>query len=382
MDVKNARVQQYVAYWRNAVTNTWTELGVTRTGTPEFGGKGAYVNLEDADQFFGRVASEKVGWDVMCKITLLEVDYASLYGRLLAGQAEQVVDGANRALDFDTVPTNMTRDVAGELRLVPLRAAAGDLSEAITIWKTAPQIDLRLIGDRTKYQSIDVEFFAYPDPTRSRAGYPLSAGYFRIGDPNAVATNPTTIGYVAGNVPVAPYISTPAASLKQGDQKQFFAFGAWHADAAGKTMLVNNVGGYTASDTSIDYDSKAVSGEDYTGKYARIGTEIVYIVLDNMSSGVAGTLTVKRAARFTVAASMSDSDTITVQDDASLAVINITERAVHASSAPNIATIGNSASGSTPFGNKGLVSHVSAGSANMTATVGPTTSEQLIITAL
>ena len=134
MDVNNTRLQSYIAYWRSVQTNTFVELGITKVGTPEFGAKGAYVNLDDADAFFGRIASQKTGWEVMCKITLQEISYAELYSRILQGQTGLVIDGVKKAYDGDTSPVNMTRDISGELRLIPLSAPAGDLSECITMW--------------------------------------------------------------------------------------------------------------------------------------------------------------------------------------------------------------------------------------------------------
>jgi uncharacterized protein YjdB len=79
---------------------------------------------------------------------------------------------------------------------------------------------------------------------------------------------------------------------------------------------------------------------------------------------------------------MADNDTITVQNPDSIAILPVTERATFASSAPAVATVGNASStGSLPFGDKGLVTHVSAGTTNITATVGLTVSQALVTTA-
>lgn len=380
MNVNNTRLQQYVTYWRSAQTNSFVELGITETGTPEFGAKGEYVNLEDADQFFGRIASQKVGWTVTCRIVFKEVSYADLYSRILQGQTDAIVDGVRKAYDGDTVPLNMNRDVAGELRLVPLGAAAGDLSEAITLWKAAPQIDLKLAGDRTKYQTVETEFMAYPDPTRSRAGYPLSASYFRLGDPLAIASDPDFIGAVFGERPTAPYKHTPGMTIDSNDSKKTFWYGAWCSDAT-TTVAINNVGGYTATDTALVYNNKSVSGESLTGKYLRIGTERVYVTLDTQGTSTTGTLTVVRAALFSTAAAISDAATCTVQEPNSIAVLPVTDRASFASTVPADATVGNSLStGSLVFGDKGLVTWVSSGSTDITATIGATVSKPLTVT--
>jgi hypothetical protein len=382
MNVNNARSQQYVAYWKSAQTNTFTELGITQTGTPEFSAKGEYVNLEDADQFFGRIASKRVGWTVSVRIIFKEVSYAELYARILKGQVSEIVDGVMRAYDGDTVPSDMNRDVAGELRLVPLGAPSGDLSECITIWKAAPQLDLKLAGDRTKYQTVETEFLAYPDPSRARVGFPLSAAYFRLGDPRALPADPDYIGAVFGDQPIAPYLHTPAFTLAKGDQKKTFWYGAYRANKAGWTLDVN--GAVTSSATTLTYDNKSQAGESYQGMYLRNATtgECYYVVSDSMSTPTTGTLTIKRKALFSPNAPIADNEVLTVQDPDSIAILPVTERASFASSDPTKATIGNSAStGSYVFGDKGLATHVASGSTNFTATVGSTVSNALVCTA-
>ena len=382
MDVNNTRLQSYIAYWRSVQTNTFVELGITKVGTPEFGAKGAYVNLDDADAFFGRIASQKTGWEVMCKITLQEISYAELYSRILQGQTGLVIDGVKKAYDGDTSPVNMTRDISGELRLIPLAAPAGDLSECITMWKAAPQVDLKLAGDRTKYQTVDVEFMAYPDSTRKRAGFPFSAAYFRLGDPTAIASDPDYIGFTFGDQPVAPYKHTPAFSIDAGDKKKTFAYGAFTANkVAGNTVALNGAIA-TVTQTSVVYQTKTIAGESLTGQYVIVDSEILYVTLDTQSTTTTGTLTVVRAALFSTAATHLTATVCTQQDPLSLAVIPVTDRATFASGTPATATVGDSSStGSLVFGDKGLVTHVAAGTTNVTATIGLTVSKNLVVTA-
>ncbi|MBK7363016.1 MAG: hypothetical protein IPJ01_12030 [Micavibrio sp.] len=380
MDVNNTRLQQYIAYWKSAQTNAFVELGITQVGTPEFSAKGEYVNLEDADQFFGRIASQKVGFGVMTKITFKEVSYADLFARILQGQMAQIVDGVKFAYDGDTVPVNMNRDVAGELRLVPLGAAAGDLSECITLWKAAPQLDLKLAGDRTKYQTVDAEFIAYPDPTRARAGYPLSASYFRLGDPTAIPADPDYIFAVFGDAPVSPYLHTPGFTIAPGDKKKSFWYGAYKAAQAGSTLVAN--GAISATATALVYDGKSVPGESYTGKFIELPTgETVYCTLDTQATNVTGTATIVRAALGSTAAAIADNDVAQMLDSNSIAILPVTDRAQMASSVPGAATVGNSSStGSLVFGDKGLITHVSGPSTtNVTATIGATVSKNLAV---
>lgn len=375
MDVTNARIQQYRVHWfpRNRAISA-QPLGIHATGA-EMNYKGEYVNLEDVDQFFGRVASQKVGFGVSFKIRFYEVSPAEI-AKLLIYQVRQVVDGVKRALDGDTTPVNMNRDVAGQLTLIPLSAPANDLSEAQTLWMAAPMLDIKFASDRTKYQSVEVEFIGYPDPLRSNTDFPYANGYFRIGDPTALETDPDAIGCVIGDEPKAPYIHTPAASIYVGDTKRITWYGAYR-QASANYVLVNSGGGITATATTIPYDNKQVA-VDLTGYYIINGTAAWYIVADSGGTAAAGNLTVVPRALYSIAASKADNAQLDVVDPNSLAVLPVTDAVDMASSDPTKATIGNFVSD----GSKSRLTGVAAGTTNITADKGATTSDNLVVTVI
>lgn len=375
MDVNNARIQQYRVHWfpRNRGISA-QPLGIHATGA-EMQYMGEYVFLEDVDQFFGRVASQKVGWGATFRVRFYEVSPAEL-AKLFIYQVKQVVDGTKKAMHGNTTPVNINRDVAGQLTLIPLSAPADDLSEAQTLWKSAPLIDAKFASDRTKYQSIEVEFVAYPDPLQVDTDYPFSNGYFCIGDPTATATDPDAVGCVIGDEPAAPYIHTPAYTMYVGDVKRLTFYGAWRA-ISGITIATNDVGGVTATATTIPYDGKT-SAIDLTGYYIKKNgaNTCWYVTADSGGTAAAGNLTVVPRALYSVAASLANDDVIDVIDPDSLAVIPVTDGSDMASSDVTKATVGNSFSD----GSKGRVTGVAAGSTNITAEKGATTSAVVAVT--
>lgn len=373
MDVNNARIQQYRVHWfpRNSGISA-QPLGIHATGA-EMNYKGEYVNLEDVDQFFGRVASQKVGFGVMFRVRFYEVAPAEV-AKILIYQVRAVVDGVKKALHGDTTPVNMNRDVAGQLTLIPLSAPANDLSEAQTLWKAAPLVDIKFASDRTKYQSVDVEFIGYPDPLRTNSDFPFSNGYFCIGDPTAVETDPNALGFVIGDEPKAPYVHNPAAGMYIGDQKRFTVYGAWR-QAGTNFVLVNNGAGIAANATTIPYDNKQ-EAVDLTGYYLINGTSAWYVTADSGGTSASGNLTVVPRSLYSVAAAKADNDQLDVVDPASLAILPMSDSSTMTSSAPLVASIGDFISD----GSKGRATALTAGVTNLTAQKGATISDNLVLT--
>jgi len=373
MDVNNARIQQYRVHWFPRGTGISAQpLGIHATGA-EMNYKGEYVNLEDVDQFYGRVASQKVGFGVMFRVRFYEVAPAEI-AKILIYQVRAVVDGVKKALHGDTTPVNMNKDVAGQLTLIPLSAPANDLSEAQTLWKAAPLVDIKFASDRTKYQSVDVEFIGYPDPLRVNTDFPYSNGYFCIGDPTAVETDPDALGFVFGDEPKAPYIHNPAGTMYVGDKKRFTIYGAWRM-ASANYVLINDPAGITATATTIPYDNKQVA-EDLTGKYLINGSSAWYIVADSGGTSAAGNLTVVPRALFSVAAIKADNAQLDVVDPESLAILPMTDSCAMVSSDPTKATIGDSVSD----GSKARAEALAAGTTNLTAQKGATISPNMVLT--
>lgn len=369
MNVDNARIQQYRVHWfpRNRGISA-QPMGIHATGA-EINYKGEYVPLNDVDQFFGEVASQKVGWGAMFRVRFYEVSPAELT-KLFIYQVRVVVDGVKRALHGDTTPVNMNRDVAGQLTLIPLSAPNGDLNEAQTIWKAAPKIDAKFASDRTKYQSVEVEFAGYPDPLRNSADYAFSNGYFCIGDPTAVETDPDSLGWVIGDEPVSPYISSPASTLYIGDTKRFTMYGVWRP-VSGITIDTNAGGGVSSGATTIPYDGKT-EAIDLTGYFLKKqGSNVCWeITADSGATAAAGNLTVQPRSLYSNVGALADNDVLDVIRPEDIAIVPMSDGVTFESSDPTKATIGDSVSD----GSKGRATGVAAGSTNLTGEKGATTS--------
>lgn len=364
-DISQARLNAYDIYIDGEV------VGVVKTGTTVNVGQ-EVVDLTDADQFVGVSASIQTGFNISGSFVMYQVNYPTLMSLIASGKVTNVVSGSDRAFDFTSVPVNLVSN-AVELILRPTDSGT-DYSSDIVIWKCDVRVNFDLMGDRTKFQEITVNFRAFPDTSRAITGYPTSATYMRIGDSSLVATDPTFIGIIAGRTAYAPYLHCPALTLDNGAVMQVEAFGAWFADAA-STAAVNEAGNVTATQLTIAYDTKSTS-TDYTGRYIKIGTERLYVSADSGGTAASGTWTVTRAAGFSTAATALDNAVVTLQDTP--IVYRLTNTVTWASSVTADLTAGNSVASGT----KGRLTHVSSGSSNVTAAAADATptSKNLVVT--
>lgn len=365
-NISNARINSY-----NMLIDG-VDVGIVKTGS-QITINQSTVQLTDVDQYFGTVAETQVGWSVTAQVTLYEVQYSTLMSLIASGKVNNVVSGTSTAYDFDTVPVNLVTNAA-EVIFRPTDAASGDFSQDVVFWKANVSVSLMLMGDRTKYQEIPVTITAYPDTSRARSGYPYSATYARIGSYAITASDPDYIGIVSGRTSYAPYMHLPAATLDTRAVQQFEAFGAWVTNTS-TTAALDDATDISATDTSVVYDAKSAA-VDFTGKYIKMGTEVMYVSADSGGTAATGTLTVVRAACFSTAASHLDNAAITLLETP--IIYRITNAVEWASSVTADATVGNS----NTTGNKGRVTHVSSGSSNITAAASDTTptSKNLVVT--
>ncbi len=364
--ISNARINSY-----NMLIDG-TDVGIVKTGS-QITINQSTVQLSDVDQYFGTVAETQVGWAVNAQVTLYEVNYSTLMSLIASGKVNNVVSGTSTAYDFDTVPVNLVTNAA-EVIFRPTDAASGDFSNDVVFWKANVSVTLQLMGDRTKYQEIPVSITAYPDTSRARSGYPYSATYARIGSYAITATDPSYIGIVPGRTSYAPYMHLPAATLDAGAVQQFEAFGAWVTNTS-TTAAINDATDINATDTAVVYDTKSAA-TDFTGKYIKIDSEVLYVSADSGGTGTSGTLTCTRAACYSTGASHLDNATVTLLETP--IIYRITNAVEWASSVTADATVGNS----NTTGNKGKCTHVSSGSTNITAAAsdGTPTSKNLVLT--
>lgn len=363
-----------MAYTRKSyrVSADGVDLGTTTTGSAKIMAENQTVDLDDVDQIYGVIESVQVGWDVGAEATFKEVDKTSLGGKILAGSVYVGVDGAETFYDLQTVPVN-SDDRAVVLIFHPTDKADDDFSEDVILWRAVQKSKVELVGDRTKFQEVPVSWKALPDFNRPRDGFTNSATYMRIGSKNAVSTAPDFIGIILGKKNEAPYKHHPASSLDSYGTMQLEAYGFWSADDT-VTVDLNDATDINTTDTAVVYDAKSSLGYSLTGKYVKVGTEVLYVVLDTQATDTTGTLTVRRAAGYSTAAAHLDNAVITLQKN--VYAFNVTGRSTWASSDATKATVSNSTA------TKGLAEWVAAGTTNATATISSTTSKNHVITAV
>jgi hypothetical protein len=363
-NIENARIKSY------NVSIDGVDVGIVRTGLA-ITGEPSVVALEDVDQYFGRVAETQVGWAFQATGDLYEVQISHLMEIFGEDRFNKITSGGQNAYDFDTVPIDL---VANSRQVVfhPTDLATSDMSQDIVFWKATMNMTLNFVGNRTQYQSMNFTITAYPDTTRTRTGFPFSATYARVGDLNLAASDPDYIGMVLSKKSIAPHIHISEFEITKGGSLQTEWHGAWITNTT-TTAAVNEAGNVAAGDVAFDYDAKS-SGVTFAGKYLLLGTEVVYCSADSGGTGTSGTLTVVRAACFSVAAGHLDDASITLLENP--IVYRVTTAATLASSDATKATIGNLST------NKGIVVHVATGTSNLTAVIGGTTSKTGVVTAL
>lgn len=243
-----------------------------------------------------------------------------------------------------------------ELSIVPTSNADGDFTESFVFWSAGlgEGVSLSLAGNKNEFQSIDVEFVAYPNFDETD-GF----RYGIMGNCAAVGDEPNYV-FITSGAAVAPYMHEPAMTLSAGAASNKQAYGMWEA-AAGATAAINQVGGITATDTAIPYDTLA-NGAFAIGDIIGIGTERMYVT--NVTSTV---LTVVRASCGSVAAIAADNAVITRYSKYFVRVTDL-DNCDWASDDLTDVGVGNTAGG-TGNNRKGQIYNVSSGSGNVTATV-------------
>jgi len=261
-----------------------------------------------------------------------------------------------------------------ELTMVPTSNADGDYSESFCFWEAGlgEGVSLSLAGNKNEFQSVDVEFVAYPQLDGGTEGF----RYGIFGNAAAIGDEPAFVFITSGEA-VAPYSRVSAMTLGTNAAANMQAYGYWET-ASGTTAAINQVGGINATDQTVTYDT--LVGSFAVGDVIGIGTERMTVT--SVSSTVLG---ITRAAFGSVAASALDDAVITRY---SWYIVRMTDQnsCAWASSAPADVAVGNTAGG-TGTARKGYVYWVSPGSGNVTAEVTSddglttTTSQNLAVTA-
>lgn len=143
------------------------------------------------------------------------------------------------------------------------------------------------------------------------------------------------------------------------------------------TASSNEVGDITATTASFDIDTLNVDNGFAVGDYLLFSTtaEVVYITAITYATATTATIDVVRGIGGIVAAGHLDNAVITKLSN--VYVIPVSRRATWTSTAADDVTVGNSNASE----NKGLLTWIADGSDSITAVIGATTSQALVVTA-
>lgn len=328
-----------------------------------------YTRVENAAQFLGVLKAWKIGDAPTLTTTLLQVDFNVLFGELGSGQFPEIVGSGgeksyglgNKIKDLETVGVF--------IRLHPTDADDDDFSSDIAFWKASPDFsNVEISGDLNNAQTVTVPWIIMPDETKSS-----DEAFGRIGDWSVVDGTPLGVFVQFGQYAQKPYKHVPAITLASKAKKRAYAY-ALKAGLTTTTGQINQTGGITATTQTFNVDTLPPNHPIGAGDYIKINNEVMEITGATVVSATEKTFTVVRAIGGTTAAAHADNDTVTLLKN--VAIQRGTEKATWASSAVTIATVGNS----NALQNKGLISWVSAGSANITAQVNTVTSPNVAVT--
>lgn len=326
-----------------------------------------YVDVTNAAQFNGVLKSWTNGYIPTVQIQMLETDYQRLFGRLGGEQFRAIVDGAKLSWGIGS----RVKELLGKMTILrPVGADAGDYAEDIAFWKGIPDFSqVQITGNRDEANVVTVPFKILPDDTQN-----IDWTYGRIGDWTAVDTAPGGIFAQFDFAVKHPYKHIPAVTLDSNSKLQAQWFGFWSQDSA-VTAAINDVDDITAIDKDVVFDGLSIANGLSVGDYIKIDSEKMEITAIVYTTSTAGTATVRRGIGGTAAAIHLDDAAITLQKN--VYVMNVTKRAAHLSSVPADVTVGDS----NVTDNKGLMEWASDGASNLTAVIGATTSQTLVVTA-
>ncbi len=329
------------------------------------------VNVDDSEQIAAVLKTFSRLGTITVDTTLLELDFERLnqfYMKgLLTQQATNKYSLGYQEIDQKDSANNFI------LRMHPTQLADSDYTGDVLFHQVAITSDITIPSSRDTKVEFPLQFTVFPDLDRD-----TDAAYGVFGDWTASDSDPSFIYLTTTKTAIAPYKHVPAISLDTGSNTDIQAI-ATYASTTTSTAALNEAAGITATDTSFDYDTASPDNAISDGDIIQIGTELIYVDSVSASSATAGTLTVVRGVGGSTAAAHLDNAVITVMD-VDFPNVTQTDGSSFTSGTPAAATVGDTAFGSGD-NRRGRIVHVAAGSSNVTAAIGATTSPNLAVTA-
>lgn len=350
-------------------------IGLTKQGTFKVKINGKYVTVDDVDQVQGIVKEWETGYMIEIEFTLKKADFDTIGSIVLRNRARLILDGAKKAYTLGQQIKDLV-SIAGEVLLHPTSAASlADRSGDMKFWKgTIKAENLEIAGDRDNEQELPLKISIYPDLSK-----PKHMIYGVLGDWTAQDVAPKLLfNNFDERVQFIPSMHIPEITVPRDGRAQLQTYAAYSTDST-ITALINFGGGYSSSATSIVFDTLSASNAFVAKSYIKINGEYLYIKSVTYATATTGTLVVQRGIWGSVAAAISDNDTITVQENYGL--VRVTDYVTYLGSDNTKGTVGDSAI-ATDDQKKGVIHNVASGSFTITSsvTVGVTTVTSQVIT--
>jgi phosphotransferase system HPr-like phosphotransfer protein len=347
-------------------------LGYIVDGTLTVGVAGQYTEVNNVNQFEGTIKMWNRANIPSVSFSVFSNDVETMRTKLMKGQvsSETFSDGTSKiGFGVETIGSDV---FAGVLLMTPYPAPSGyNYGSDFRFTKAVLRIEFDNIIASSKETPAEVPLTVtmLPDTTQ-----PTGFEYGVFGNWQASSSTPLGVSITSYQYALSddPRISLTAATLLN-DELQRLECHAHYGTVSSTATTTSGTASATATSIAVVSATGIAAGD-----FVRITTSGPVQEYARVSGVSGNTLTVERNALGSTAQSVGSGDAVTLITNVS--TVNVRDGATWASSDATKATVGNTYQG-TGTANKGVIAHVAAGSANITATFNSVASRNLAITA-
>lgn len=350
-------------------------LGLTTNGTTQISVNGSFIEVNNVEQLRGLAKLWRSGWEISVTTEMKDTSLSKISELAFPGELVETSGGktayyiGNKIVDLN--------DFAQELRLHPVGFDVSNTELDWTFFQALFTAPVELAGSNEDHQTLSVTFRIIPDGTKNSE---KCFGVFGNWEISQTAPKGVWIG-LSERVQV-PALHIPATTLEPGSADKLEGFEG-DGDSSGETAAINQGAGLLANrtDTSIPYDTLTAANAVVTGDYIQLGGatgEVMFVTDVVISTTTTGTITATRGVWGTTVAVHADSANIDILENPNVLRITQSTASAWASDDATDVTVGDTFSSST--NDKGLISHVSSGTADITVTFGTVSSPAITVT--
>ncbi len=367
-DIADIRLQAY------EITYDSEDIGFTTNGSTVINVNGVPVPVDNVEQLRGVVKLFRAGWEITVDIELKDTSPATINGLAMRGESIETSGGKSRFNIGDAI-TNM-EPFAAELKLHVQGIDLSDTSDDWLFFKAVIVGPIALTGSNIDHQVLPLTFQVLPDFDKSS-----ERRFGAFGSHDISQGTPRGIWITMGKRPITPSQHLTALTLDADQVDQIQAFEHASDISTTITALLNDAG-LVATDKDIVVDAltvdNGVAANDFLILDSASGKEIVFVESVVRINATEATYTTVRGVHGTTAAAHANDVTVELLEDVSVTRITDSQDVAWASDDPADVAVGDTFTSTTQ--NKGQVSHVAVGSANITATFNAVASPVTLIT--